>query len=300
MSINKSDKQEEKEVMKQDLSQKLGNEGAVFVIHLLMKEKCEMPSKDYMTDIMQKHLGDVECFCHDNKIAGFAPKKYKAEFKDGATPPTLMITECINTDGFKIDELQRSQMWDCPDSGAILSGCKYHVIATDMLAGTLDYRDRAEMLVDYIEALAEMYPTCEAVYFQLSGKMFTREQIMNNNIPRLQKFIYYAVNARFFNIEGTDDKIVDTLGMSVLGMPDLQYHFHGIDPNWVVNHAYNVLIYMFENNCPFKNGDTVDGIENGTMSINVQWKCQYEDSLIQPVRHVLDINMGEFAAGKRD
>lgn len=38
--------------------------------------------------------------------------------------------------------------------------------------------------------------------------------------------------------------IVDTLGMSTLFLPDLHYHFHGADPNHVVNHAYNVLSYI--------------------------------------------------------
>lgn len=93
--------------------------------------------------------------------------------------------------------------------------------------------------------------------------------------------------------------MVGTLGMSVLYMPDLQYHFHDMDPNQVVNHAYNVLSYMFDNNCPFKSGETVDGIENGKMSQNVQWRCQFEDSLIQPVRPVMDVDMREFASGKR-
>lgn len=31
----------------------------------------------------------------------------------------------------------------------------------------------------------------------------------------------------------------------------------------------------------------------------IQWKCQYEDALIQPPRDVLDINMGELASGGR-
>ena len=35
------------------------------------------------------------------------------------------------------------------------------------------------------------------------------------------------------------------------------------------------------------------------MSSDIQWKVQYEDSLIQPVREVLDINMGEYASGTR-
>ena len=37
--------------------------------------------------------------------------------------------------------------------------------------------------------------------------------------------------------------LIDTVGMSTLFLPDLQYHFHNMDPNWVVNHAYNVASY---------------------------------------------------------
>ena len=33
------------------------------------------------------------------------------------------------------------------------------------------------------------------------------------------------------------------------------------------------------------------------MSREIQWKCQYEDALIQPPRGVLDIHMGNYAAG---
>ena len=37
--------------------------------------------------------------------------------------------------------------------------------------------------------------------------------------------------------------LIDTVGMSTLFLPDVQYHFHGMDPNWVVNHAYNLTSY---------------------------------------------------------
>lgn len=289
----------EEEMFQQDLNQMGERPGAVFVIQLLMREPAAMPEKEKMEQIMEKHLGPVECFCHDGKTAGFAPQKYRAEFKDASLPPQLFIMECVPSEGMKIDELARSQFWDCPDSETILSECRYQVVATDMLGGGMDYRDRAEMLVDYIEALVELYPSCEAVFFHSPGKMLTREQILNNSVPKENRFLYYGVNVRFFNIQGTGDKMVDTLGMSTLYLPDLQYHFHGVDPNFVVNHAYNLLTYLFENDCPIKDGETVDGIENGKMSGDVQWKCQYEDSLIQPVRPVLDINMGEYASGNR-
>lgn len=93
--------------------------------------------------------------------------------------------------------------------------------------------------------------------------------------------------------------LIDTVGMSTLFLPDLQYHFHGMDPNWVVNHAYNAASYILEHDNPIKDGETVDGVTDGQMSREIQWKCQYEDALIQPPRGVLDIHMGEFAAGQR-
>ena len=87
--------------------------------------------------------------------------------------------------------------------------------------------------------------------------------------------------------------------MSTLFLPDLQYHFHDVNPNEVVNHAYNVLSYIFDEDNPIKSGDTIDGLLNGHMRPEVQWTIQYEESLIQPVRTVIDINMGEYASGNR-
>ena len=40
--------------------------------------------------------------------------------------------------------------------------------------------------------------------------------------------------------------------------------------------------------------------ENGMIVQDIQWKCQYEDALIQPARIVMDVCMGEYAAGNRD
>jgi len=93
--------------------------------------------------------------------------------------------------------------------------------------------------------------------------------------------------------------MVDTLGMSTLFYPDVQYHFHGMNSDEIVNHAYSVLYYIFEHDNPIDDGQTIAGLENGDMNPDIKWKVQYEDSLIQPVRTVIDINMGEYASGSR-
>lgn len=153
--------------------------------------------------------------------------------------------------------------------------------------------------MDFLDALAELYPTCEAFYFQNCGKLFLAEDVRSHQIEGADRFIRFGVNVRFFNIQDTEDMIVDTVGMGTLFLPDLQYHFHDMDPNWVVNHAYNVASYILANDNPIEDGETIDGVVDGQMSREIQWKCQYEDALIQPPREVLDIHMGNYASGGR-
>ena len=66
-----------------------------------------------------------------------------------------------------------------------------------------------------------------------------------------------------------------------------------------IDYLYSVLYYIFEDDNPIDDGQTIAGLENGDMNPDIKWKVQYEDSLIQPVRTVIDINMGEYASGTR-
>ena len=277
--------------------------GGVFMVQLLMKEKCDAPTAEGMTEILSKHLGKVEAFGDQNKEKGFfsfAAWDYQSEFSDAKVPVQLSIMGCEPFQADRIDEMKRSQMWNCQeDRDRILSECKYAVTSVDMLGGGLKAQIRANMLMDYLEALLELYPTCEAVYSLNSGKLILADTIRSGQVKGLDRFIQYCVNARFFNINGTNDHVVDTLGLSLLYIEDLQYHFHDMDPNWVVGHAYSMASYILSNDCPIKNGDTIDGIADGRIVQDIQWKCCFEDALIGPKRPVLDVCMGEYAAGER-
>ena len=289
----------------QELEQEMEEKGipmsSIFIIHLLMEEPCTMPDKDFALSIMNKHLGDVDSFAYDETSGGFLAKRYSVHYEkeNKDIPPMLMLTRSDDIIDPVIDEIDQSQTWDCPEADEILASCKYQAFANDMMAAGMDYKERAEMLVDYVEALLEIYPQCKAVVFETSKKMFTREAILNCRMPKETKFIYYAVNVRFFRTQEADDMVVDTVGMSTLFMPDLQYHFHGMDPNWVVNHAYNFLSYMFDHENPIKDNDHIDGIEDGKISRDIRWNVRYEGALIKPMREVIDVNMNEYAAGNR-
>lgn len=289
------------EVFQQNLEDKKGSSpGGPFIIQMLFKEPVEMPNQEQILDIMKRHIGKVECFCCDEKMTGIAALEHIAEFQDGTSPVQLFIMGCSSFEGKGFDEFLKSQMWDCQnDRDRIFEECQYQVMATDMLAGALAAQERADLDMDFMEALAELFPTCEAFYFQNCGKLFLAEDVRGHQFCGCDRFIHFGVNVRFFNIHETEDMLIDTVGMSTLFLPDLQYHFRKLDPNWIANHGYQVASYILNNENPIKDGETIDGIAKGNLIRKIQWTCRYEESLIQPAREVIDIHTGKYAAGNR-
>ena len=171
---------------------------------------------------------------------------------------------------------------------------------SDFMASGLPYKERCALLTEWLETTLELFPDCAAVWTPSSGKLLTREQVLNNTWAQPGRFLHFGMNVRFFNIQNTNDMLVDTLGLYAIGLPDVQYHFHDLDPNAVVNHAYNVAAYIFDKDASIKDGETIDGISEQGIDRNIQWKCQYELSLIQPDREVMDICPGEYASGERN
>ena len=194
----------------QNLDDKKGPQpGGPYLIQMLFKEPVEMPDKEKMTAIMEKHIGSTECFCYDKKMAGFAALDHVAEFQDGKCPVQLMVMKCDKFKGKGFDAFLMSQMWDCQeDRERIFRECKYQVVATDMLTAALPALERANLDADFLEALAELYPTCEAFYFQNCGKLFLAEDVRSHQIEGPDRFIRFGVNVRFFNIEGTEDMLI--------------------------------------------------------------------------------------------
>ena len=126
-------------VFQQNLNDKKGHQpGGPYLIQMLFKEPVDMPDKDEMTAVMEKHIGAVECFCRDKKMAGFAALDHIAEFQDGKCPVQLMVMKCDKFKGKGFDAFLMSQMWDCQeDRERIFRECRYQVVATDMLAAAL-------------------------------------------------------------------------------------------------------------------------------------------------------------------
>ena len=143
------------EVFKQNLEGESIRPGGPVIIQMLFKGPVAMPGKEQMAAVMARHLGSVECICHDEKTAGFAALEHVAKFSDGTAPVQLMVTGCLDFEGSKFDSFSISQMWDCREERErILCECRYQVVAMDMLAAALPALERTKVDMDFLDGRA--------------------------------------------------------------------------------------------------------------------------------------------------
>lgn len=292
------------------MSKEQENKIEIMMVQLLFNKKPQTPSADQLKAALEKYLDtqeEVPYIEPSEKTTGemfmFPLPKYKAVMKDqpDGVPVMAVFMGSDTESGIQVDEMKRSQFWDVQDGGNIIDECRYTILLNTIFGAALSYQEQAEIILAQVGAALDCYPECTGIYVQQSGKLTTPEIFEENKEYSLsQRFINLFVNARFFNVPETDEMVIDTLGFNVFGGADVQVHFKDMDPNYVVNYVYNVASYQFDNDFPVKSGETIDSIdENGDMQMEPQWSVQYEESLVDPLRTVLDINCGEYAGGNR-
>jgi len=120
------------------------------------------------------------------------------------------------------------------------------------------------------------------------GQLFEAEAFMESPEP-----LFGFVGVRFFD-GGPQGQVMDTMGLSALGLYDLQLHFRDLEPKEVSRALWIIARYVFDDEPTIKDGDTVTGIHGDP------WKVRFERPLVPPDRIVLDLHPGEgFAAGQR-
>ena len=68
-----------------------------------------------------------------------------------------------------------------------------------------------------------------------------------------------------------------------------------MDIDFIIRYMFNFTSYLYaQGEDIIKDGDTMDGRNS-----QERWRCQHEDALVSPSRVVIDVNPGEFGAGKR-
>lgn len=234
----------------------------------------------------------------EGKVLAFLHPDHSIRLKDGVIHPQTCVFPTEHpfqfTDAMSGD---LGQSWSFPEAREIVGRCRHTILVTDLMASPLDYRERLELFQDALAGVLEVVPAL-AVHWRPTGQFIDpRRYLEAYKEGGSSRFFAGSLNVRFFNISNSPgDMVMDTLGLAALGLPDLQCHFRDLDPERVGALLSNTGFYIFEEGDVIENGHTLEGLEKGS-----RWRCQRENSLLQPSRLVLDLDPGPpYAAGMRN
>lgn len=193
------------------------------------------------------------------------------------------------------------QSWSWSDAEIALEQCGTAWILADRRATALPYRERLENLNQVLAAVVRVMNP-RALHWSPTEQLVDPTGFAHAYGVEGGATLFGAVNIRLFRIDEYDDgaplevpeMVMDTLGLSALGLDDLQVHFRKLPPEDVGNFLYNAAHFVFDKGAVIKGGDTLRGTDGHP------WKCEYENALVEPQRIVIDFNPGEkFAGGNR-
>jgi hypothetical protein len=221
-------------------------------------------------------------------------KRHLVKYSDAQVPAQTAILATDRPPQLEAYRDAIQQSWRCREAEELLRGCQEARLVTEMMARGLPPQDRISLFHGVLRAMIEVSKP-DALVFKHSQQVVVPADYLHA-CSQDPIFRPGAVNVRFFNISNSDgDMIMDTRGLHEIGLHDLQCHFRDLDPQDVAGVLYNTAFYIFEHGPIIESGQTVAGT-----SPESKWQCQFENSLLEPTREVLDLNPGApHAAGNR-
>ncbi|MBN1217047.1 MAG: DUF4261 domain-containing protein [Candidatus Lokiarchaeota archaeon] len=290
---------EQEEISKHAIKQTI-NITSPFVAELLIEEDLKID----LHDLLERLNTNGRIFFGFENNDGFTigVYGYKVELKEGVFHPGYIITPIIKP--LDIDEYDSNDLsiinhtkflW--PEVKEIIKIAIGKIIISDLLFNYLDYKIRFNLFREVLLSITGLIP-CLAIHWKGSQKLTNPyfEKIISPSTKKQRlNLLDLAVNVRMFKKEKNGDIIMDTVGLSNFGLPDLQCHYKNLPPKDIAQILYSSAEYIYLNGDVIKDGDTIQGI-----SENDHWICQHEIAIVNPNRIVLDINPGtEFSSRER-
>jgi hypothetical protein len=221
-------------------------------------------------------------------------KGHPVKYTDGELPAQTTILAADQPPQLEAYRQDIQQSWRSRHAEELLRGCKETRLVAEMMAQLLPPHDRVSLFHGVLRAAIEVTEP-DALVFKHSQQVIEPADYLAAG-DQAPIFRPGSLNVRFFNISDSGgDMIMDTRGLADVGLHDLQCHFRDLDPTAVARVLFNTSVYIFDKGPVIESGQTVAGIE-----VNSKWRCQFENSLLEPKREVLDLNPGKpHAAGKR-
>ncbi len=181
-----------------------------------------------------------------------------------------------------------TQTWDWQEAEQVLSNVKAVVTITFSFTESHNRKDRLELVHNFVLKATNLYSPV-AIHWLPSQRIVSPSRY-KEDLSQGGQLFSSAVNVRMFKVENSDERVMDTLGLTAFGLSDIQCNFTGLDPKRVGVYLYELADYVFQRGDIFQEGDTIDGLQAGE-----KWTIRKEQSYVNPSRRVIDILPGQNA-----
>jgi len=246
---------------------------------------------------LSDRLGTVDCPGDDMDSALlFFLRDHPVKLEDASVPAQLAFLTTDAPADHSRYEAVLGQSWDIDDAGERLSACQFSVSMVNMMSSSLPQLQRRQIVAGGLLALLDLVDA-DLVYWPQTEQMLDPDKVRSMLAEPDERAnpAYGFVNVRFFNVEESGERVMDTLGLGALGLTDLQMHYRDLEPARVARFLHSLAAYLMENGDIIENGHTVQGLEGDD-----RWTCLHQMALVAPERVVLDVDPGApHAAGER-
>lgn len=208
---------------------------------------------------------------------------------DPDRPPLLTVVvpgSPLGQDGKTLPDV--SQTWDWAGAEATVARCRASVLVTELLAEGRSATERVTALGEVVGALVGATRPL-ALHWARSQRVSDPAGFGPGDLDGV-------INVRMFSEGRGDALVMDTLGLHVFDLPDVQCHFRDRPPGEIAELLFATAVYLFDTGDVIEDGNTISGTDG-----EGHYRCRREASLLDPARLVLDVDLGApYAAGRRD
>ncbi|MFS0869972.1 DUF4261 domain-containing protein [Paenibacillus xylanilyticus] len=261
-------------------------------VRLAVKQINEQQPSQKKMDEAGTHSEEGDASEYKQEMLVFYHLDHQVSFEEGTIPAqTCMLPVHGIQDRSRFGGAVQ-QAWHWPEAGQAVKSARYSIRLHDMFSAAMPRKQRLELFQNTLQAVMEVL-SCEGMYWYGSDKLVEPEAYIQSQ--KREEHLYAAMNVRMYQAGGTEEQrelVMDTVGLSALGVPDVQCHFTGLDPDTVAQTLLGAAYYIFDQGDVLQDGQTL-GSSGGR-----RWRCEHQAALIAPGRYVIDLDPGDAHAAQ--
>jgi len=234
--------------------QRLENYPQMLNAQLLFSEKPNL-NKAKIIEELSKCFSQVDNPGDDNGFSFFFPE-FECEISGTIVPGQCAIIVPENDkSSIEIPEEAFQQNWHWKNANESAKGCKYALLVSVLLTRTLDYKQRVELFIKFLVAVTKA-TNPQVIYSYSAKKLIDPVQFVKRWDAGSEEALTGLLNVRLFRITDSEtvDILMDTIGLSFLGLPDFQLLLKSANEKQIAQLLWNYAYYIFERGDIIENG----------------------------------------------